>query len=411
MVLTRRAFQAKNLFHLIFLFVFSAVVLEIFSFLALVVLKELFLVSYKPVRSQSLSESHQKILASVLTNQFSYFIPSATLGWAIRPNGSTNLYRANSYGLRADRDYDFFPSPGVIRIAAFGDSHVHGDEVTNENTWEERLVKLKPNLEVLNFGVGGYGFDQAYLRYQKEGVAFHPQIVLIGFASENIYRVVNTFRPFYSPDDGLPFSKPRFLIDKSDLKLLENPLAHLSDYEYFLKNEQEVLEQLGRHDYYYQMKYREGKFDFFSFMKLAKILKFQIGKRFLKGGILRDGVFQNAAYNSDSEAFEVTKRIMERFYHEVIQNGSLPVIVFLPTRDDAFRFYKRNEKIYSPLVAFCEEKGYRYVDLTNGLRTIKRFESVSELFKGHYSELGNKFIANYLGTYLEGEGLIAPDAE
>lgn len=49
-------------------------------------------------------------------------------------------------------------------MAAFGDSFTHCDEVKDAETWEERLaVLLQKN--VYNFGVGGYGTDQAYLKF------------------------------------------------------------------------------------------------------------------------------------------------------------------------------------------------------------------------------------------------------
>jgi hypothetical protein len=49
---------------------------------------------------------------------------------------------------------------------AFGDSFTHGDEVNSDETWPFRLSQLL-GCEVENFGVGGYGQDQAYLKYQK----------------------------------------------------------------------------------------------------------------------------------------------------------------------------------------------------------------------------------------------------
>ena len=46
------------------------------------------------------------------------------------------------------------------------------------------------NMEVINFGVGGFGLDQAYLRYLEDGIQYKSHIVMIGFMSENIYRNV-----------------------------------------------------------------------------------------------------------------------------------------------------------------------------------------------------------------------------
>ena len=61
------------------------------------------------------------------------------------------------------------PPPGSLRIAAFGDSFTHGDEVPNEDTWQEILMRAHPDVEAMNFGVGAYGLDQAFLHYQRDG--------------------------------------------------------------------------------------------------------------------------------------------------------------------------------------------------------------------------------------------------
>src|SRR5512147_1251033 len=107
-----------------------------------------------------------------------YFCFDSDLGWCIRPNGvsKNGLFRANAVGLRGDRDYAPQPPTGVTRIAVFGESFVHGDKVANEETWPHLLEIAAADVEVLNFGVNGYGTDQALLRYRRDGVAYHPQV-------------------------------------------------------------------------------------------------------------------------------------------------------------------------------------------------------------------------------------------
>ena len=55
----------------------------------------------------------------------------AELGWTVKPSGHSEEYRANSEGIRSDVSYSDAPAPGVLRIATFGDSFTHGDEVAN----------------------------------------------------------------------------------------------------------------------------------------------------------------------------------------------------------------------------------------------------------------------------------------
>jgi len=69
--------------------------------------------------------------------------------------------------------------------SAFGDSFTHGDEVRDNEAWPFRLSELL-GCEVENFGVGGYGQDQAYLKYLK----YRPkgQVVLVAMNQEMMRR-------------------------------------------------------------------------------------------------------------------------------------------------------------------------------------------------------------------------------
>ena len=160
------------------------IVFELSSLFGLFLIKKIYHKSYNPTRTQSLSEKHKAALHTLLKNQSTYGKYSPDLGWTIKKNGTSPLFQANAQGLRGDRDYSLKPPPNIVRIATFGDSFTHGDEVKNKQTWQEKLNSIDQNLEILNFGVNGYGLDQSFLRYQKDGVKFNSHIVLIGFLSE-----------------------------------------------------------------------------------------------------------------------------------------------------------------------------------------------------------------------------------
>ncbi len=187
---------------------------------------------YTPALVQTLSDKHRDILSGPpRSGSSAYVVFDPELGWTIRPNGAKRGYRANSVGHpgrpRVSRSR---PPAGILRIAAFGDSFTHASDVPNAHTWHRRMEEMHPKLEVLNFGVPGFEPGQALLRYRREGIKFHPDIVLIGFMSENINRVVNTFRPFYFPKSGVPFAKPRFALRRGELVLVENPIRSLDGY-------------------------------------------------------------------------------------------------------------------------------------------------------------------------------------
>ena len=107
-----------------------------------------------------------------------YDIYDPDLGWTHRPGAISNhgFYSTNLAGIRTsspDITFSKTPPAGVLRIALFGDSFTYGSNVPYENTWgyylENNLKQCGLNTEVLNFGVGAYGMDQAYLRWVKLG--------------------------------------------------------------------------------------------------------------------------------------------------------------------------------------------------------------------------------------------------
>ncbi len=226
------------------LLIFFYLVLEGVCFLGLFFLQNVRGIHYQPVSKTHLTEEERQIVKKLVEGKNQYFAHSPSLGWTIQPQGTFEIYKANSQGIRAEKDYESAPVAGVTRIAAFGDSFTHSDEVAFSDSWPQKLSSLNPDLEVLNFGVSGYGLDQAFLRFEKEGKQFHPKVVLICFLSENIARNVNVFRPFYG-DTHFPFAKPRFLLTKEEISLQPNPLSRLEDYTELLKNEKVILRKLS----------------------------------------------------------------------------------------------------------------------------------------------------------------------
>src|SRR6185369_11319022 len=131
-----------------------------------------------------------------------------TLGWT-NPSGEVDAIGAtahvNARGLRADREYSIERPAGVTRIEVFGDSFVFGTEVGDESPYCRVLERILPHAEVLNFGVPGYGLDQMMLRFQEEGVAFHPDIVVIGIVSPVLGRTGNFtfwYKPYFELEAG-----------------------------------------------------------------------------------------------------------------------------------------------------------------------------------------------------------------
>jgi len=350
---------------------------------------------------EDLNDKHKGILAAQIADTSSYMMFDRDLGWTIRPNGNKPQYKANSKGLRATREYSLEPPPGKVRVAAFGDSFIHASGVPTGFTWEEKLEGLVPELEVINFGIPGTAPDQALLRYRREGVQYHSNVVLIGMMSENINRMVNTFRPFYFPKSGLPFSKPRFALQRGRLVLLENPIRSLDEYRDLLRDPEAWLPRLGEHDYFYRRHNYRSRFDFLPSVRFARI----IGDQYFN-----QPTFQpNGLYNPRSEAYQVTFRVLDQFYREALEHGSLPVIVLFPQRREIRLRHDGKPVTYQPLLDKLRRRGYRVIDLADGFA---KYDRQAEMVKKnfiHYPRDGNTMVAEWLRDVLAQQGLTTPD--
>jgi lysophospholipase L1-like esterase len=111
-------------------------------------------------------------------------IPGAA-GWLVSPEFAVE-YRINAAGQR-DREVDGEAAPGVRRILCFGDSFVEGWGVDQQERVSEVLQRKLAGVEVLNFGVAGYGTDQEWLLFEKKGAGLRPAWVVLFFYGNDLW--------------------------------------------------------------------------------------------------------------------------------------------------------------------------------------------------------------------------------
>jgi hypothetical protein len=110
------------------------------------------------------------------------------------------------------------------RVALIGDSNAFCFEVPFQDSWGYHLQRLLgADVQVLNFGVDGYGIDQMYLRYKRDVRPWKPRVVIIGFVEHDLERTMHVY-PFVSLGWPGYLVKPRFTLDHGELKLLNVPL-------------------------------------------------------------------------------------------------------------------------------------------------------------------------------------------
>ena len=182
----------KNLlFYLAMLLVMLAL-LEGFSFVAVQVVErdDLF-----DTRARVLERLNQAALANFRTKSGNPVTGWHSYGPSVRDEdnclGESITY---SYDAAGARIHDWF-DVATTEVVIVGDSYTRGDEISNNETYPARLAQLL-EVSVANLGVGGYGPTQAVLNL-RENFARYPQakVVVLGIMYENIYRMVNSYRP------------------------------------------------------------------------------------------------------------------------------------------------------------------------------------------------------------------------
>lgn len=113
------------------------------------------------------------------------------LGWRPRPGLDNGVDQINSQGLRSAREYAPDAGAGTLRVAAFGDSFVYGSEVETRDAWASVIERRRPDTEVLNYGVPGYGQGQVLLRLRAEVARLSPDVVLFGVATPTLLRMLS----------------------------------------------------------------------------------------------------------------------------------------------------------------------------------------------------------------------------
>jgi hypothetical protein len=126
------------------------------------------------------------------------------LGWRNRPDarlerGEGVVVTTNEDGLRG-RARVARPKPaGAVRVGVFGCSQTFAAGVGDDETYSARLGAALPAVEVLNFGVDGYGTDQMLLLHEAEAARYDLDVVVLAFAYYHIGRNVLAFRSYAKP--------------------------------------------------------------------------------------------------------------------------------------------------------------------------------------------------------------------
>ena len=298
----------------------------------------------------------------------------ADLGWINLPDlfipdmyGPGRYLRTNAQRLRGNAAVPARNTEGKVRLICSGDSFTFGYGVDNDHTWCQRLVALNPRLETINMGQGGYGVDQAYLWYKRDGVVLDHDLHLFTFVTTDFERMLS--------DRFLGYGKPTLDVRHGALVVQNVPVPPPSWYRLWLNRNAPTLQHLS------SVKLLQG---------LGPTNGAPVGGR------------------SREEVSEWIQQVVDAVFADLQRlNGSKHsalVLVLLPTRQDYvgsasefWRDFLRTE---------AADRHVAFIDVIEELRKLPPQE-IEPLFiadgaldyvgaAGHYSEAGNAYVADVL---------------
>jgi len=290
----------------------------------------------------------------------------------------------NSKGLR-DREIPYEKPAGVFRILVLGDSWTFGSGVAGGAAYPKALERLLEaripgrRFEVINAGVSAYGTYHELAFFEKEGLMYSPDLVVLGFFAANDINDNSAPRRIEVSETGELVGRNSRRGPLDGLKVLVRLHSHLYRF-------------LG--DRYHRLRDRPVKLD-----------------------SLLWGVFADPYPEPVRLGWARTEKLLLRMAGLARANGAGFMIMSIPrlyqVSDRHWRSfldeYRRGEVSLAPelpgnhLNAFCAKHGIEFLDLLPGLRAHPDPES---LYQGHWTVKGNQAAAALLLDRMASRGLV-----
>ncbi len=286
-----------------------------------------------------------------------------------------------------DRGARFNPHPSsTVVISVYGDSFTLCSEVNDDETWPFYLSELSGS-RVENWGVAGYGTDQALLRLQHNLPEHRTEIVVLAVFGENIKRLMNVYRPFYySRSRGQVSFKPMLAENNGKIEWLPNPLTAADGLDDYYR----AFDRAKEHDFWYALNDRRPRGRFPFTLALLQATRYVL---FDRPGNLYE--VEQASRKMD--------HIVEEFAALSERHRFTPVLLFIPSENDLLVYGKNGDYSYRGYLARLRTRtdlpSLRMLDLLERPFEIERFNL--RPFAGHASPHGNQIVARAVFEAIE----------
>lgn len=344
------------------------------------------------------------------------------LGWKARPDAE-GWYRKeggayikiNSEGWR-DREHAFFKPDTVVRIAVLGDSYAEAMVLPVEETFwslmENKLNELKPfpgkSIEVLNFGMGGYGTDQELVQLRRVVWDYKPDMIIVAFFAGNDIRNnsrmldASAGKPFFTLKNGSLVPDTSFNNVTSIKRLGQNILEH----------PKRIASQYSRIYQLYKLykDYRHNE-EIRGQMPADTVIGQEIG--------IGDAIYSDPSDPKWRNAWEITEALIVRMAEEAKEKKAgfflLPVTTSIQVHPDTNIRNQYMKKMGITDLAYPEDRvralGIKYgFDVIPILHQFQEYSERNNIFLhgfenlkpgfGHWNKEGHRLTADIIVNYL-----------
>ena len=319
------------------------------------------------------------------------------LGW---PTTTTLAKHYNKNGARI--------SPANEKIAAapclslYGDSLTYSYGVSDEKAWGNLLAQ-DLGCRVDNFGVNGYGVDQAVLRFEHNPNDSAP-VVILGIFSDDLARSMNQWRSLLNGRVALKFLKPSFSLSENGeleitpvprIETMENAIDLYKNPSHFLKNEMFMPNS----------KYGpvEVKFSYlYAFLKLSLNILIRSWDYEYWNGVVPDGM---PLYMTNESLIEMNAQIVERIAQTCMTQRRTCYVLMIPSSFE-IRYYIKHSVFLTRRISEKFSSRVKVLDATEFLAknmSETGFCSYLDDFENcgyHYGEDGYELIAKFIKAHL-----------
>lgn len=323
------------------------------------------------------------------------------------------------YPLQYGKDLDtngalrnpYFPRgpEGKSCVSLYGDSFTQGgDASAPERNWGNVLSR-RLGCYVANFGVGGYGTDQAYLRFRENSRDTSP-LVILGVHPADVARNLTRIRDLENRQKWFAL-KPRFILD-AEGNLVLIPIPDLTEQQY----QQVIGERSGRFvldhealqpggpagvvqlEFPYSVAVVKDMLSFYGFR--SRLFRYPEWMELLERGHPLHGL-------------EITVKITQAWVDLARQQGRTPLVLLLPHPADFAYFERKAAWPYHTLVEDYRRSGIAAIDFGPWLISRARRQGVPVVrYFGathHYNDEGNALVAEFVYSELLQRGLADTD--